>query len=110
MPSRVFARLIATAKNQYKIEKEYMPYNCLHLFSLKAVSIAVVAVSAWLTYCGSMDLPVMLMMDMFSFMIFSSVEAMNNAAHVLEIIDATLSKLKKLKMPMSLIKMGRILS
>lgn len=53
-----------------------MPYNCLHLFSLKAASIAVVAVSAWLTYCGSMDLPVMLMMDMFSFMIFSSVEAM----------------------------------
>lgn len=74
-----------------------MPYNCLHLFSLKAVSIAVVAVSAWLTYCGSMDLPVMLMMDMFSFMIFSSVEAMNNAAHVLEIIDATLSKLKRIE-------------
>lgn len=80
-----------------KIEKEYMPYNCLHLFSLKAASIAVVAVSAWLTYCGSMDLPVMLMMDMFSFMIFSSVEAINNAAHVLEIIDATLSKLKRIE-------------
>ena len=30
-------------------------------------------------------------------MIFSSVEAMNNAAHVLEIIDATLSKLKRIE-------------
>ena len=35
----------------------------------------------------------MLMLDMFSFMIFGSVEAMNNAAHVLEVIDATLDKL-----------------
>lgn len=80
-----------------KIEKEYMPYNCLHLFSLKAASIAVVAVSAWLTSEGSMDLPVMLMMDLFSFTMFSSVEALNNAAHVLEIIDATLSKLKRIE-------------
>ena len=35
----------------------------------------------------------MLMLDMFSFMIFGSIEAMNNAAHVLEVIDATLDKL-----------------
>ena len=35
----------------------------------------------------------MLMLDMFSFMIFGSVEAMNNAAHVLEVIDATRDKL-----------------
>ena len=70
-----------------------MPCNCLHLFSLKAASIAIVAVAAWLTYNGSMELPTMLMLDMFSFMIFGSVEAMNNAAHVLEVIDATLDKL-----------------
>ena len=47
-------------KINIKIEVEYMPFNCLHLFS---------------------------------FMIFGSVEAMNNAAHVLEVIDATLNKL-----------------
>lgn len=76
-----------------KIEVEYMPFNCLHLFSLKAASIAIVAVAALLTYNGSMALPTMLMLDMFSFMIFGSVEAMNNAAHVLEVIDATLNKL-----------------
>jgi len=76
-----------------KIEVEYMPFNCLHLFSLKAASIAIVAVAALLTYNGSMALPTMLMLDMFSFVIFGSVEAMNNAAHVLEVIDATLNKL-----------------
>ena len=80
-------------KINIKIEVEYMPFNCLHLFSLKAASIAIVAAAALLTYNGSMELPTMLMLDMFSFMIFGSVEAMNNAAHVLEVIDATLDKL-----------------
>lgn len=80
-------------KINIKIEVEYMPFNCLHLFSLKAASIAIVAVAALLTYNGSMELPTMLMLNMFSFMIFGSVEAMNNAAHVLEVIDATLDKL-----------------
>lgn len=80
-------------KTNIKIEVEYMPFNCLHLFSLKAASIAIVAVAALLTYNGSMELPTMLMLDMFSFMIFGSVEAINNAAHVLEVIDATLDKL-----------------
>lgn len=84
-------------KINIKIEVEYMPFNCLHLFSLKAASIAIVAVAAFLTFNGNMDLPTMLMLDMFSFMIFGSVESMNNAAHVLEIIDTTLYKLERIE-------------
>lgn len=80
-----------------KIEVEYMPFNCLHLFSLKAASIAIVAVAAMLTFKGDMALATMLMLDMFSFMIFGSVEAMNNAAHVLEVIDSTLNKLERIE-------------
>ena len=37
-------------KINIKIEVEYMPFNCLHLCSLKAASIAIVAVAALLTY------------------------------------------------------------
>lgn len=84
-------------KINIKIELEYMPFNCLHLFSLKAASIVIVAVAALLTFNGSMDLPTMLMLDMFSFMLFGSVETMNNAAHVLEVIDATLDKLEHIE-------------
>lgn len=84
-------------KINIKIEVEYMPFNCLHLFSLKAASIAIVAVAAFLTFNGNMDLPTMLMLDMFSFMIFGSVESMNNAAHVLEVIDTTLDKLERIE-------------
>ncbi len=84
-------------KINIKIEVEYMPFNCLHLFSLKAAAVAMVAVAALFTFNGSMELPTMLMLDMFSFMIFGSVEAINNAAHVLEVIDATLDKLQRIE-------------
>lgn len=80
-----------------KIETEYMPFNCLHLFSLKLSSVGIVAVAALLTFKGYMSLSDMLMLDMFSFTIFGSVEVVNNAAHVLEVIDATLNKLDKIK-------------
>lgn len=93
-----------------KIEVEYMPFNCLHLFSLKAASIAMVAAAAYFTIHGIMDLPTMLMMDMFSFMIFGSVEAMNNAAHVLEVIDATLNKLERIEQAEIIDKDGRDIS
>ena len=68
----------STSKSKWNI----CPSTACTLFSLKAASIAIVAVAAMLTYNGSMELPTMLMLDMFSFMIFGSVEAMNNAAHV----------------------------
>lgn len=35
-----------------KIEKNYVPYNCLHLLSLHTASIGIVVVSAWLALHG----------------------------------------------------------
>ncbi|WP_454054821.1 ABC transporter ATP-binding protein [Clostridium sp. Marseille-Q7071] len=80
-----------------KIEKNYVPYNCLHLFALKAVSVGIVLASAIMATNGAMDIPTMLMMAIFSFVIFGHIEAINNAAHVLEIIDATLDKLDSIE-------------
>ena len=80
-----------------KIEKEYVPFNCLHLFSLKLASVVIVIVAAILTFTGTLTLPFMLMLDIFSFVIFNSIEVVNNAAHVLEIIDAALNKLERIK-------------
>jgi ATP-binding cassette subfamily B protein IrtB len=84
-------------KINIKIETEYMPFNCLHLFSLKTASIAIVAVAALLTFRGIMNLSTMLMLDMFSFMLFGSVETMSTATHVLQIIDTTLNKLERIE-------------
>ncbi|KOM97957.1 multidrug ABC transporter ATP-binding protein [Clostridium botulinum] len=80
-----------------KIEKDYVPYNCLHLFVLKLASVVMVLASAIMAVNGIMDIPTMLMMAIFSFVIFGHIETINNAAHVLKIIDATLDKLNAIK-------------
>ena len=80
-----------------KIEKEYVPFNCLHLFALKAASTTIVLLAALEAIKGAIDLPTMLMMLIFSFVIFGHVEQVNNAAHVLEIIDVTMDKLEDIK-------------
>lgn len=79
-----------------KIEKEFTLYNSFHVISLKIASIAIVCVAALMANNGTMDMPTMLMMVMFSFVIFGNVEGINNATHVLEIIDETMDKLDKI--------------
>jgi len=80
-----------------KIELENCPYNCLHQFVLKAASVGIIAVSAYLTYTQKMDVNIMLMMDMFSFVMFSQIEPLSNAIHVIEVVNKTLDKLEKIE-------------
>ncbi|SFE34233.1 ABC transporter ATP-binding protein [Peptostreptococcus sp. D1] len=69
----------------------------MHQFILKAASVGIVAVSAYLTYVGKMDFDIMVMMDMFSFVMFSQIEALSNAIHVIEVVNKTLDKLSKIE-------------
>ena len=80
-----------------KVEKGYAPVNALHLSALKLASAGIVWVSSLLALNGQMEVPYMLMMLIFSFSIFSNVETVNDSAHMLGIIDATLSNLERLK-------------
>ncbi len=90
-----------------KIEKDYVPYNCLHQFALKAAAVGIVLISTLLAANGEMDVPTMLMMTIFSFVIFGHVEQLNNATHVLKIIDATLDKLEGIENAEFIDKDGR---
>lgn len=76
-----------------KIEKDYVPYNCLHLLALKTAAVGIVLASTLFTLNDKMPLPIMLMMSIFSFIIFGHIKQLNGAVHVLKIIDATLNKL-----------------
>ena len=78
-------------------EKLYVPYNCLHLLSLKAASAGIVLASALMALHGTITIPVMLMMVIFSFVIFGNVESINGATHVLQIVNTTLDKLDTIK-------------
>ena len=84
-------------KINIKIEVEYMPFNCLHLFSLKAAAVGLVFTAGWQTMNGTLELPVLLMAAMFSFTIFGSVESINDAAHILSVTDSVLDRLEELE-------------
>ncbi|WP_113671685.1 ABC transporter ATP-binding protein [Vallitalea guaymasensis] len=93
-----------------KIEKNFVPYNCLHLLSLRLASVLIVLISGGLVLDGKMDLPIMLMLGVFSFTIFSSVEGINDAAHLLRLIDNTLNKLEEMKTTEFIDKDGKDIS
>lgn len=96
---------VLSIKNAYKdakdvnirIEREYVIFNCLHLFILKIASVAIVLLSSYFALNGNLSIPYMVMMVIFSFMIFASVEVINNATHVLEMIDNTMNKLDEIE-------------
>ena len=80
-----------------KIELGFTPYNCLHLLILKTASVALVLLCSVQTLKGQMDLSIFLMFLLFSFTIFSCVENINDAAHVLGVVDSAMDKIEKLK-------------
>ena len=80
-----------------RIEKGFVPYNCLHLLALKTASIGIVLVCAWQAMQGAVSIPVFLMFILFSFSLFNSVENINDASHVLGIVESAMDKLEGLE-------------
>ncbi|MCL4598882.1 ABC transporter ATP-binding protein/permease [Staphylococcus aureus] len=108
---RSFNRAVNESKRvNTKIEMQYIPFNLLHLLSLKVTSILIVLVACVLFIHNSIDLPTFIMISIFSFVIFDSVENINSAAHVLEIIDMTLEDIEKIKSAPELDKKGKDLT
>ncbi|KTT85743.1 multidrug ABC transporter ATP-binding protein [Mammaliicoccus sciuri] len=90
-----------------KIELQYIPFNLLHLLSLKIVSIVIVFIACLLYINQSIGLTTLIMISIFSFVIFESVENVNSAAHVLEMIDMTLNDIEEIKNAPILDETGR---
>ena len=68
---RFFEACRANKDIRIKNEFGFVPWNCLHLFSLKAAAVGLVLTAGWQTMNGTLELPVLLMAAMFSFTIFS---------------------------------------
>lgn len=77
-----------------KIELGYVPVNACHLFSLKLATVGVAVAAAFLALTGAIQLPIFLMMIIYSFVAFGQVEIINNATHVLENISIIMDKLE----------------
>ena len=80
-----------------KNEFGFVPWNCLHLFALRAASVGLVLTAGQQALMGALPLPYFLMIALFSFTIFGSVEAINDAAHVLSVTDSVLDRLEELE-------------
>lgn len=86
-----------SCKINISIEKSYIPWNTLHLIALKLASIAIVWITAWNTMRNITPLPFLLLMAMFAFFMFGGIEAINDSAHVLGMIDTAMSKIDRLQ-------------
>lgn len=79
------------------IEFGFTPLNVVHLTVLKLASIGIVAVAAWQTLNGSMELWVFIALALFSFTIFGGIETVNDSAHMLGDLGDILDRLEVLE-------------
>ncbi|PNH17926.1 multidrug ABC transporter ATP-binding protein [Lachnospiraceae bacterium] len=80
-----------------KIENDYMWTNSLYQLSLKLTSVAIAFMVCLQTIHGEISLPIMLMMVIFSFVMFARLETVITASHTLEMMRAALDKLQTIK-------------
>lgn len=93
-----FNSAVLNSKNvNIKIENDYTPLNCLHLFSLKLASMLIVMEASIMTIRNELQLPVTIALFIFSFIMFSSIENVNEATHILEFLDSTIDRLKSIE-------------
>lgn len=84
-------------KIHLKIEWGFIPANCCHLFALKCGTVGLAVASCILCAVGKLELTYMLMIVLFSFGIFSSLEPISDSAHILGVISDAFNQLDALK-------------
>lgn len=80
-----------------KMEKSYAPFDALHKLGLYLGTSAILLITALSAISGTIQLPMAIMMMVYSFIMFNSIEATNNSLHILEMLDAIHCKLKKIE-------------
>jgi len=92
---RDFAEACASARKiALKIECGFIPYNCLHIFALKAASVWMIIAVMYAGLAGKLELFMVLIVAFLSMSIFNSVEPIADSAHVLSVINNAFDKLE----------------
>ncbi|HEK9651259.1 TPA: ABC transporter ATP-binding protein, partial [Streptococcus equi subsp. equi] len=60
------AAILSSKKVNLRIEKEYTPFNCLHLFSLKLASMCIVIIAGMMAINNKIDISIMIAIFIFS--------------------------------------------
>ncbi|MCR4584508.1 MAG: ABC transporter ATP-binding protein/permease [Lachnospiraceae bacterium] len=92
---RDFKQACASAKKiALKIEWGFIPYNCLHIFALKAASVWMIIAVMYAALNGRLQLFMVLVVTFLSMSIFNSVEPIADSAHVLSVINNAFDKME----------------
>lgn len=78
-----------------KVNRDFSLLNSLHLFALNGASAGIVWLAATFAFHSQIEIFHMVMMLMFSFSMFTHVESINDAAHILGTIDSIFDNLQK---------------
>lgn len=90
-----FTEACARAKRiALKIEWGFIPYNCLHIFALKAASVWMIIAVMYAGLAGRLDLSMVLIVTFLSMSVFNSVEPIADSAHVLSVINNAFDKME----------------
>jgi len=90
-----FTEACASAKKiALKIEWGFIPYNCLHIFALKAASVWMIIAVMFAGLSGRLDLFMVLVVSFLSLSIFNSVEPIADSAHVLSVINNAFDRME----------------
>jgi len=77
-----------------KIEWGFIPYNCMHIFALKAASVWMIISVMYAGMAGKLDLSMVLIVSFLSMSVFNSVEPIADSAHVLSVINNAFDKME----------------
>ena len=92
---RDFTEACASAKKiALKIEWGFIPYNCLHIFALKAASVWMIMAVMYAGMAGKLELFMVLIVSFLSMSVFNSVEPIADSAHVLAVINNAFDKME----------------
>lgn len=92
--SRNINKAFKNSKNvNIEIQKSFGIYNVGHRMGLKLASVLLVLVASSLVLSGDMEFSDLILITLFSFVMFDSIEPISDATHVLETVDNMLDKL-----------------
>lgn len=80
-----------------KMERNFAPCDALHRLGLYMGTMAITCITALLALQGEMELYMAIMLIVYSYVMFNTIESANNSLHILEILDTVAEKLQSIE-------------
>lgn len=93
-----------------RMERNFAPCDALHRLGLYLGTSAITIITAFLALNGKIDLPMALMLIVYSYVMFNTIEAANTSLHILEMLDTVAEKLQSIETAEFIDKDGRDIS